>query len=491
MDKIELIPVEQLMHHPDNPRKDLGDLTELAESIRANGILQNLTVVPVVRDMTDDEWQEAARLYHDHPTEELRTRMNARKYVDPDHYWVVIGNRRFEAAQIAGMTELPCVVSDMDQKTQVATMLQENMQRSDLTIYEQAQGFQMMMDLGFSEDQIAENTGFSKTTVRRRIKMAELNPKELKRVCDEDGVNRQITLADFDKLAKIDDVKKRNELLGHIGTGNFNWEYGRAYREQETSKVLPEVKQLIRRAKITKLPDGKRWSGEYDRKSEWSVKLDQWKSGDKLIPEVEGEIFYLIDGSDLEFYLKHKRADPVRKTEEEKARERQIAEAWEKVKQDTEMARQLRREYADSKITMNLKKLPDMMKHLIIASVICDIDYCSTSESLRELLNINDVTYDQRVSKAIEKLNTMPINIWPRVIRSFYDADNKTGYYEGWQREMPRWKANQHLDCYYDWLIENGYQMSEVEKQLQNGTYPYFEKKPAESDYEDEEEDDG
>ena len=42
MDKIELVPVEWLAHHPDNPRKDLGDLTELAESIRANGILQNL-----------------------------------------------------------------------------------------------------------------------------------------------------------------------------------------------------------------------------------------------------------------------------------------------------------------------------------------------------------------------------------------------------------------------------------------------------------------
>ena len=46
MKEIVMIPIGELYHHPENPRKDLGDLTELAESIKANGILQNLTVVP-------------------------------------------------------------------------------------------------------------------------------------------------------------------------------------------------------------------------------------------------------------------------------------------------------------------------------------------------------------------------------------------------------------------------------------------------------------
>ena len=45
MNNIELIAIEELQHHPDNPRKDFGDLTELAESIKTNGIMQNLTVV--------------------------------------------------------------------------------------------------------------------------------------------------------------------------------------------------------------------------------------------------------------------------------------------------------------------------------------------------------------------------------------------------------------------------------------------------------------
>lgn len=98
------IDVTKLKEHPDNPRKNIGDVTELAESIKARGILQNLTVVPAENGM----------------------------------YTVIIGHRRLAAAKQAGLTEVPCAVVDMDYKTQLSTMLLENMQRSDLTVYEQA-----------------------------------------------------------------------------------------------------------------------------------------------------------------------------------------------------------------------------------------------------------------------------------------------------------------------------------------------------------------
>ena len=134
MNEITMIPVGLLEHHPESPRKDLGDLTELTNSIKKNGIMQNLTVI-----------------------------------ADPEtsKYLVVIGNRRLEAAKAAGLIELPCVVKDLDHKTQIATMLEENMQRQDLTVYEQAQGFQMMMDLGYSAKEIGEKTGFSEKTVKK------------------------------------------------------------------------------------------------------------------------------------------------------------------------------------------------------------------------------------------------------------------------------------------------------------------------------------
>jgi ParB family chromosome partitioning protein len=124
---IVMIAVEKLLPHKDNPRKDLGDLAELSASIKENGIFQNLTVVPAEEGM----------------------------------YTVIIGHRRLAAAKKAGLTEVPCIIAEMDYKKQIGTMLLENMQRSDLTALEQAQGFQMMLDLGETQAAIAMQTGFS------------------------------------------------------------------------------------------------------------------------------------------------------------------------------------------------------------------------------------------------------------------------------------------------------------------------------------------
>lgn len=166
-----LIPIDALKPHPDNPRKDVGDVAELAESIKANGIFQNLTVIP-----------------------------------DGDSYMVVIGHRRLAAAKLAGLKELPCMVVEMDKKEQISTMLLENMQRNDLTVYEQAQGFQMMLDLGETESDIAEKTGFSKTTVRHRLKLLELDPEEFRK-----SQERQPSMADYIELEKLTDPKLKKK----------------------------------------------------------------------------------------------------------------------------------------------------------------------------------------------------------------------------------------------------------------------------------------
>lgn len=198
------IPIALLAHHPDNPRKDLGDLTELADSIKAKGVMQNLTVVPA-RD------QAGTGIYH-----------------------VVIGNRRMEAAKIAGLKTLPCIIANMTAAEQVQTMLLENMQRVDLTPFEQAQGFQMMMDFGDSVEGISEKTGFSATTVRRRLKMAELDPKTLKEVSE-----RQLTLGDFDRL----DQRSPDEIDAapygadeRFSYFDFGWVYFRQKKCEETEE---------------------------------------------------------------------------------------------------------------------------------------------------------------------------------------------------------------------------------------------------------------
>lgn len=170
----------QLEPHPDNPRKDLGDLEELRESIREHGIMQNLTVIP-----TDDTHE---------------------------HFRILIGHRRFAASE-GILTELPCVIAEgLSDREQVGIMLCENIQRSDLTYIEQARGFQMMLDLGDTVETIADKTGFSEKTIKSRLEINKLDEETL----GEASERFQLSIADFMKLSKIKDIEKRNEILESV-----------------------------------------------------------------------------------------------------------------------------------------------------------------------------------------------------------------------------------------------------------------------------------
>lgn len=185
------ISLDHLHPHPANPRKNLGDLTELTESIKKNGVMQNLTVIPEHEDDDPNKWE----------------------------YRILIGHRRAAAAKEAGLLEVPCnVVFDLGMREQLSIMLEENMQRNDLTVLEQAQGFQMMLDLGETEDSIAEKTGFSKTTIRHRIQIAKLDPRAIKKHENADH-EFQLSITDLIALERIKDMKTRNEILMNATDG--------------------------------------------------------------------------------------------------------------------------------------------------------------------------------------------------------------------------------------------------------------------------------
>ena len=203
---ISNISIDKLRPHPNNPRKDLGDLTELSESIKANGILQNLTVVP------DED----------------------------DTYTVIIGHRRMAASKLAGLTELPCAIVEMSEKDQLGTMLLENMQRSDLTIYEEAQGIQLMIELGETVASISKITGMSKSKIYGRKKLCELDPEKFKQAQE-----RGATLEDYAKLDKITDPKLKNRALDSIGTPNFDNAVRTAVADEKYNENLAKWETLL------------------------------------------------------------------------------------------------------------------------------------------------------------------------------------------------------------------------------------------------------
>lgn len=208
------ISVDEIYEHPDNPRKDLGDLSELADSIKENGIFQNLTVVPLKSKTKPD------------------LKLNG--------YTVIIGHRRLAAAKQAGLDVVPCIVTEMDEKTQLSTMLLENMQRSDLTVYEQAQGFQMMLDLGSTVSELSKKTGFSPTTIHHRINLLDLDKEKFK-----ESESRGARITDYIELEKIKDIKKRNELLEKIGTSDFNYSIKRAIEEEKKKQNVKDWTDLF------------------------------------------------------------------------------------------------------------------------------------------------------------------------------------------------------------------------------------------------------
>lgn len=426
------IDVTKLKEHPDNPRKNIGDVTELTESIKARGILQNLTVVPAENGL----------------------------------YTVVIGHRRLAAAKQAGLTEVPCAVVDMDYKTQLSTMLLENMQRSDLTVYEQAQGMQMMFDLGVSVAEIVEKTGFAETTVRKRLKIATLPTEQMQQAVERGG-----KLEDYVRIADIKDEKERRELLKVIGTRDFEFSLTRAKRQQVEAEKTPLVKAELKAigAKAVK-------NSVYNSNYEWFKQCDirDWKEGTFKKPKGKEELFFEISYGTV--YLMRKKSKAQKKKEEKSKCELRIENANRELMHLTKTAYECRVNFIRS-FTAIEKHKETIIKWLVMFAG-CDItDYYTYNRA-----------YINSEIGADEKAHYVDAPKWRQFIAEDKRApivvayalagdDENNGYYTaGWYasnnaKSAPEYRGNQSLDRIYEFLCELGYEMSETELQLQSGEH--------------------
>ena len=305
------ISAENIYQHPDNPRKDLGDLEELSDSIKKKGIMQNLTVMIGHWD-DKGKWQQ-------------------------DGYTLLIGHRRFAAGKMAAVSEFPCrVIEKIDYKDQIGIMMEENMQRNDLAIWEEANGFQMMLDLGDTEEQIAEKTGFSKSTIKHRLNIAKLDQDVLKEKEQNDGY--QLTLKGLYELEKITDIDKRNEILRQSGSSVDLVARAR-------SAVVSERREKVKQKIISALEaSGAKKMSDKDEMSVWDSgkwkKIQEYKTdndpGEIDVPESDEQLYWRSIWSGIEVYKKKK---PVKKKEtkaerlekERKAKQKQIKEVMKKM----------------------------------------------------------------------------------------------------------------------------------------------------------------
>lgn len=450
MAEIKYIPVKKLWPHPDNPRKDLGDVTELAESIKVNGVLQNLTVVPLIGEITK-KW-------------------------DGESYRVIIGHRRLAAAKLAGLKELPCVAVEMSEREQLSTMLTENMQRSDLTVYEQAQGFQMMLDMGDTVEEIAKKSGFSQTTVRRRVKMMELDQATLKEVSD-----RQLSISDFDRLAQVEDIKTRNKLLADIGTFNFDRAVTGAIRDEHRKKITPAIKRQIKALGLESIPESERYGSKYKQFA--YINLDEWKPEDGLgLKETDGVFYYFDYWGNCYFYRKRKKAAAEKKSKKQIEREKAIANARAALKEEEAVAFELRQKFVQS-LSATKNTLPLLLRGAVIGIVASTVLYKRADRSaLLKLYGVDpDGKWDEVRKGAVEAVIAHKgDDLTPAVVYALFQDSKTNGYHGRYGGDWPKHEENYHLDALYAWLTFMGYEMSDSEKALQSGTHELFKEVPGE-----------
>ena len=256
----EEIKVSLLTQHPKNLRKEYRDIDELAASIKTEGVLQNLVVIP------DKE----------------------RK----GHYLVIGGNRRLLAARKAGIETVPCVVKeDMSEAAVAQFMLTENMQRNDLTPVEEAYGIQMCIeDFGIPVKNIAKQTGLSETTIRHRMNIAKLD----KEILDE--VPAQVTLKEYMELEKLKDIEDRNEAAKLLGKPGFIQKVNDMMQKERIEDWKEKAEKILDgfATKVSKMPENVRYVTSYYFRY----------SADSDIPkeQAEGEYYYIVNYSSITLY---------------------------------------------------------------------------------------------------------------------------------------------------------------------------------------------
>lgn len=443
------LPVNMIYPHPNNPRRDVGDVTELAESIKANGIFQNLTVV------WGGKGVEVA-----HPDED-----------DPDGYTVIIGHRRLAAAKAAGLETVPCMVVEMDEREQAATMLLENMQRADLTVYEQAQGFQMMLDLGETQEGIAEKTGFSKTTIRHRLKLLELDPIEFQKAQE-----RQATFSDYIELEKLKRPESKTEALMAIGTPNFTYTIQRLIT-RENAGANAEKATAFLDSKLKKIPFDNRFQYRQIGYMPISKALteERQKEIDSLI--AKGAKYYTVSSDAPEYAWAYIYTDPVVESEEDRAEKQkrdELAnmrrEREQRIREEEQRAHDLRKKFV--KDFANREYISTLTEALLTEPGLDDIDYEEVAELLGIELSDNDTWHDIPGKLAYKKIvKEHPESLILAMLYTIFDCGyNLTSLHN----HEGRYERNPRLENWYAILTRVKYKMSIDERKLLSGTHDCF-----------------
>ena len=147
----QVLPIYKVEPNPNQPRQDFDEveLQSLSDSIAEHGVVQPLTV----------------------------------RQLESGYYQIIAGERRWRAARMAGLSEVPAVIIEADDKKTMELALIENLQRQDLNPVEEAMGYRtLMQDYGLSQDETAARVGKSRPAVANALRLLNLSPEILEKL---------------------------------------------------------------------------------------------------------------------------------------------------------------------------------------------------------------------------------------------------------------------------------------------------------------------
>ncbi len=192
-----MVPVEKIRPNPDQPRKALGDLHELSDSIREKGVLEPLLVRYVPRE---------------------------------ECYYIISGERRYHASRAAGLRELPCIEKIADDAETLELALIENMQRKDLTPFEEADGLhRLATQFEYTHEDMSKKIGRARSSVTETLSLRNITDS-IRRKCVERGIVSKSLLL---QIARQPTEKKMAEMLHRILQGGMTRDDARRERREE------------------------------------------------------------------------------------------------------------------------------------------------------------------------------------------------------------------------------------------------------------------
>jgi ParB family transcriptional regulator, chromosome partitioning protein len=198
-----MIPTERLEPNPKQPRIEFGDLTELIASIVEKGVLEPLLVRP--------------------------SEVGGR-------FMIISGERRYRAAREVGLKELPCIEMDVDDRAVAEIALIENLQRKDLTAFEEAEGLLMLIErFGYTHEEVGRKIGKSRSSVTEALSIAHL-PGDVKDECRRADIASKSLLLQVVRQPDADSMKT---FLKRIVEQGFNRDEARQARTQGIKKTRP------------------------------------------------------------------------------------------------------------------------------------------------------------------------------------------------------------------------------------------------------------